>query len=174
MVPRDKSLCFSLNPGLEKVPISLCLVTLLHNYGVIPTPQSPILLENLRQYHRKLCVSANVSTPSADVSASNADIVALNGECSSVSWCFTSGSRCFHVCFTMYHNVLQVFHDVLLFFTMFSKSRNDRHRCIGDCATGDCLRDHDNAAGIDTNSAEIGDIAAKVIPCLTLSWIERD
>ena len=46
----------------------------------------------------------------------------------SVSWCFTSGSRSF----TMYHNVLHVFHFVLLCLTMFSESRNDRRRRIGD------------------------------------------
>ena len=28
----------------------------------------------------------------------------------------------------MYNNILQVFHDVLLCLTMFSESRNDRHR----------------------------------------------
>ena len=57
---------------------------------------------------------------------------------------------------------------------MFSKSRNDRRRCIGARRW-----DRDNAAGIGDNSAEIGDnsaeigdgaagivnIAANVIPC---------
>ena len=58
---------------------------------------------------------------------------------------------------------------------MFSESRNDWRRHIGDCAAGD--RDNsveigDNSAGIGDNSAEIGDgaawivdIAANVIPC---------
>ena len=34
------------------------------------------------------------------------------------------------ICFMIYqyHNVLQVFHNVLLCLTMFSESRNDRHR----------------------------------------------
>ena len=52
---------------------------------------------------------------------------------------------------------------------MFSESRNDLSRRIGD---RDRLRDRDNAAGIGDNSAEIGDgaagivhIAANVIPC---------
>ena len=55
---------------------------------------------------------------------------------------------------------------------MFSESRNDRHRPIGDRAAADRLRERDNTAGIGDNSAEIGDdaagivdIAAKVIPC---------
>ena len=55
---------------------------------------------------------------------------------------------------------------------MFSESRNDRHRRIGDRAAADHLRGHDNAAGIGDNSTEIGDdatgivdIAAKLIPC---------
>ena len=72
----------------------------------------------------------------------------------------------------MYHNVLNAFHDVLLCFMMFSESRNDRRRRIGDRAAADRLRDRDNATGIGDNSAEIGngaagiiDIAANVIPC---------
>ena len=51
---------------------------------------------------------------------------------------------------------------------MFSESRNDRRRRIGDR-----LRDRDNAAGIGDNSTEIGydaagivDITANVIPCV--------
>ena len=55
---------------------------------------------------------------------------------------------------------------------MFSQSRNDRRRRIGDSAAADRLRDRDNAAGIGDNSAENGDgaagivdIAANVIPC---------
>ena len=62
---------------------------------------------------------------------------------------------------------------------MFSESRNDRLRRIGDRPSDDRLRDRDNAAGIGVNSAEIGDnsaeigdgaagildIAANVIPC---------
>ena len=62
---------------------------------------------------------------------------------------------------------------------MFSASRNDRRRRIGDLVAADRLRDRDNAAGIGDNSAEIGDnsteigdgaagivdIAANVIPC---------
>ena len=69
---------------------------------------------------------------------------------------------------------------------MFSESRNDRRRRIGNRASADRLRDSDNAAGIgvnsaeiDDNSAEIGDgaagivdIAANVIPCWTLSRME--
>ena len=50
---------------------------------------------------------------------------------------------------------------------MFSESRNNQRRCIGDS-----LRDRDNAVGIGDNSAEIGDgaagivdIAVNVIPC---------
>ena len=55
---------------------------------------------------------------------------------------------------------------------MFSESRNDRRRRIGDCAADDCLRYRDNAAGIGNNSAEIDDctagivdISTNVIPC---------
>ena len=60
---------------------------------------------------------------------------------------------------------------------MFSESRKDWHRRIGDRAANDHLMDRDNATGIANNaawigdnSAEIGDdaavidIAAKVIP----------
>ena len=62
---------------------------------------------------------------------------------------------------------------------MFSESRNDRRRRIGDRAAADHLRDRDNTAGIGdnaarirNNSAEIGDdaawivdISANAIPC---------
>ena len=58
---------------------------------------------------------------------------------------------------------------------MFSELRNDRRRRIG----AERLRDRNITAGIDDNSAEIGDgaagivdIAANVIPCWTTSWIE--
>ena len=61
----------------------------------------------------------------------------------SVSWCFTSSSRCF----TTFHNVLEVLHAVLLCFTLFSESRNDRHRRIGNRASDDRLRDRGNSAG---------------------------
>ena len=43
---------------------------------------------------------------------------------------------------------------------MFSESRNDRRRRIGDRADADRLRDRDNAAGVGDNSGEIGDDAA--------------
>ena len=62
----------------------------------------------------------------------------------------------------MFHNVLRVFHDVLLCLTMFSESRNDRRRRIGDHAAADRLRDRDNAAGIDDNSAEIINNSAEI------------
>ena len=66
---------------------------------------------------------------------------------------------------------------------MFSESRNDRRRRIGDRAAADRLKDRDNAAGIGDNSAEIGnnyaeigdgaagivDIDANVISCATPS-----
>ena len=66
---------------------------------------------------------------------------------------------------------------------MFSESRNDRRRSIGDRTAADRLRDRDNATGIGDNSAEIGynsaeisddaagivDIAANVIPSQTPS-----
>ena len=58
----------------------------------------------------------------------------------------------------MYHNVLHVFHDVLLCFMLFSGSRNDRRRRIGDRAAAD----RDNATGIGDNSAEIGDNSAEI------------
>ena len=100
--------------GLEKVPISPWLVTLLHICGVIPTLQSPTSLETPRRCCRKLSASADVSASSADVSASSTDIVTFNGECCvmfhnvlrvihNVSQCFTSVSWCF----TMFNNVLR-------------------------------------------------------------------
>ena len=62
---------------------------------------------------------------------------------------------------------------------MFSESRNDRRRRIGDCAATDRLTDRNNAVRIGYNSAEIADnsaeigdgaagivdVAANVIPC---------
>ena len=78
--------------------------------------------------------------------ASSADSVTSNGECfmmfHNVLRVFHDVLRVFHNVllvvhnvlqhYTMYHKVLQVFHDVLLCFnkrfTMFSESRNDRHR----------------------------------------------
>ena len=48
---------------------------------------------------------------------------------------------------------------------MFSESRNDQRRRIGDRAAADRLRDRDNAAGIGYGAAGIVDIAANVIPC---------
>ena len=43
-------------PGLEKVPISPWLVTLLHICGVIPTPQSPDVDITAHRYHVLLVV----------------------------------------------------------------------------------------------------------------------
>ena len=45
---------------------------------------------------------------------------------------------------------------------MFSESRNDRRRHIGDRAAADRLRDRDNASGIGDNSAEMGDNSAEI------------
>ena len=45
---------------------------------------------------------------------------------------------------------------------MFSASRNDRRRRIGERVAADRLRDCDNAAWIGDNSAEIGDNSAKI------------
>ena len=52
---------------------------------------------------------------------------------------------------------------------MFSESRNDQRRRIGDRAAADRLRDRENSAEIGDNSAEIGDNSANVIPSLTPS-----
>ena len=62
----------------------------------------------------------------------------------------------------MLYNVLHVFHDVLLCLTMFSESRNDRRRRIGERGAADRHRDPNNAAGIGDNSAEVGDNSAEV------------
>ena len=48
---------------------------------------------------------------------------------------------------------------------MFSESRNDRRRRIGDRAAADRLRDRDNSAEIGDGAAGIVDIAANMIPC---------
>ena len=45
---------------------------------------------------------------------------------------------------------------------MFSESRNDRRRRIGDSTAADRLRDRDNATGTGDNSAEIGDSSAEI------------
>ena len=45
---------------------------------------------------------------------------------------------------------------------MFSESRYDRRRRIGDRAAADGLRDRDNATGIGDNSAEIGANSAEI------------
>ena len=55
-----------------------------------------------------------------------------------------------------------MFYYVYQSFMMFSKSRNDRRRRIGDRAVADRLRDRDNAAGICDNFAEIGDNSAEI------------
>ena len=60
---------------------------------------------------------------------------------------------------------------------MFSESRNDRSRRIGDGTAADRLKDSNNAAGIADNSAEIGGVLAwyhvcGMIPSQTPSWIE--
>ena len=47
---------------------------------------------------------------------------------------------------------------------MFSKSRNDRRRRIGDRAAADRLRNRDNAVGIGVNSTGIGDNSAITPP----------
>ena len=46
---------------------------------------------------------------------------------------------------------------------MFSESRNERRRRIGDRAATDRLRDLENAAGIGDNSTEIGDGATGIV-----------
>ena len=46
---------------------------------------------------------------------------------------------------------------------MFSESRNDRRRRIGDRAAADRLRDRYNGAGFGDNSAEIGDGATGIV-----------
>ena len=46
---------------------------------------------------------------------------------------------------------------------MFSESRNDGHRSIGDHAPADCLKDCNNTAGIGNNYAEIGDDATGIV-----------
>ena len=111
--------------GLEKVPISPWLVTLLHICRIIPTPQSS---ETPRRYRRTEC---RCCWPSADV-ADRVPILPHRAPISShrmasvrvfhnvltfksVSWCFTNGSWCF----TMFHDVLQCFASVS-WFTMFN------------------------------------------------------
>ena len=56
-----------------------------------------------------------------------------------------------------------MFYYVWRCFIIFSKWRNDRRRRINDRAATDRLKDRDNAAGIDYNSAEIGDDAAGIV-----------
>ena len=103
----------------------------------------------------------------------------------SVLWCFTvvydvflvvhDVSQCFKSvswCFTMFDN----------YFMMFSEPHNDWCCRIGDCRSPQGSRQRcrigDNGAGIGDNSAEIADaagivnIAAKVTPCWTPSWME--
>ena len=92
-------------PGLEKIPISQGLVTLLHICGVIPTPQLLILPEtphrvpvSSHQATILLCsVCWAIAVLNANVITSSANIIASNGKC-----------------FMMFHNVLKVFYDVLL------------------------------------------------------------
>ena len=74
--------------GLEKVPISPWLVTLLHICGVIPTPQLP---ETPSQYHRKLRMRAHVSAP---------------------EWWVFKCVIMFHDGLRVFHDVLLVVHDV--------------------------------------------------------------
>ena len=74
-----------LSPGLEKVPISQGLVTLLHISTVIPTPQSPISPETPCHTVPLVYIAvpstiitaliADVAASSEDIAASSADIV---------------------------------------------------------------------------------------------------
>ena len=82
--------------GLEKVPISPWLVTLLHICGVIPTPQSPILPETPSWYSWKLRASVDVSA------------LMIERWYRRIEWWV------FHNVLRVFHNVLRVFHNVLL------------------------------------------------------------
>ena len=57
---------------------------------------------------------------------------------------------------------------------MFSESRKDRRRRIGDRAAADRLKDRDNAAGIGDNSSEIGNIPQKSAMAPQGSWYRRE
>ena len=150
---------FHYKSGLEKVPISPWLVTLLHICGVIPTPQSP------SRYLRKLRVSA-------DVSALSADIVALNGEYFMV---FHNVLRVLHDYLLVVHDVLLVVHDVSecfisvsWCFTMFNnvlwvaQHLSSLHRpLITTMPQGSAIIPQ----GFGDDAAGIVDIAANMIPC---------
>ena len=96
--------------GLEKVPISPWLLTLLHICWVIPTPQSP---ETPRWYRRKLLASAENYARAPKTTRERRCCPAEHQYCR-IEWrVFRDVSLCFK-CFMMFHNVLRVFHDVLL------------------------------------------------------------
>ena len=102
-LPRHCALYY-LAAGLEEVPISPWLVTLLHISGVIPTPQSPISPETPCRYqgaeHRCLCIKRRC--------------LCIERRYRRIEWwVFRDVSQCFK-CFMMFHNVLRVFHSILL------------------------------------------------------------
>ena len=113
------------NAGLEKIPISQGLVTLLH-ISDIARNSSPCT--------GIAAPSASMDASSADVAASSADIVAFIGECfmmfHKVIQVFHDVFQVFHDVLLVIHDVLRVFHNVKVFYEGFiisSELRNNRH-----------------------------------------------
>ena len=110
---------------LEKIPMSLWLLALLHICGVIPMPisaETPCrCCHAVGRFHRAERRYCHIEWPGMgsvrvfhDVSQSFKSVLLF------YQW-FTM----FYVCFTMYHNVLPVFY--VLCFMVFSESCNNRH-----------------------------------------------
>ena len=121
------------NPGLEKVPISPWLATLLHISGVTPTPQLPVTprdrrclrIERISLYRMTSARSPTsprqvpTSPHRAPISSHRMMSVRMFHDVShcfkSVSWCFTSGSWCFTSglrCITMFNMCFMMFYYV--------------------------------------------------------------
>ena len=140
--------------GMEKIPTSPWLLYYT---------SAELYQQSNHRYHWKLCLSADIATQSDDVA-----VPMPKHRCRRIKWqVFHNILLVVHNVLWVSHNVLQVIHDVLLCFMMFSMSCNDRHQ-----QPRGHLRDRDNAAEIGTNGVGIGNIAAKVIPCQTPSWME--
>ena len=121
--PRLSRLCFrnltstsamenwKTNSGLEKVPISPWLVTLLHICGVIPMMQLPISPETLheRRYRhpKRQCLRIKCRYRRIEWRVFH-NVLRVSWCFTSGSWCFTSCSRCikmFYKCFMMFYYV---------------------------------------------------------------------
>ena len=162
--------------GLEKVPISPWLATLLHICGVIPTSQSPVTprdRQRLRIEWRRHCIECRyrrIKWPPCDRHAKRRRLRIerryhrikwrvfhdISQWFKSVSWCFISGSWCitmFYMCFIMFYYVLWCLASraTIVIIASASSWSSSSSSWSGSTTTPQSIGD---------NSAEIGDDAA--------------